>query len=285
MNRRVQSSVAALCGIVTSVLTAVLLVMIELRWGHALYSFTFWFVLPAGAIGSGMVAASGYWLGARLLNYRPGRSLLALILTTSATMFFFIQWLDYSYMTVEGQALKDVISFGDFLVYTIAHTSLRFGMRGHVTGTGVDIGAGGYLFAVVQILGFLIGGFAIYAYLTSMTYCNDCRLYLNSKGIQTRYFRSAEEMQEATEKILTEMRLGRLQHSVLVHAALGTNESGSATFSSVVEVKSCKGCDKHWTKFTPNRKAGNDWKEISELSFSAFCMEPVELHRTISGTK
>ncbi len=200
-------------------------------------------------------------------------------------MFFFIQWLDYSFMTVEGHTLKEVISFGDFLAYTIAHTSLRFGMRGHFTGTGVEIGAAGYLFAVVQVVGFLIGGFAIYAYLTSMTYCEDCRLYLNSKGIQTRYFRSAEEMQDATKNVLTEMKLGRLQHSVLVHATLGTNEGSSATFSSIVEVKRCKGCDKHWTKFTANRKAGNDWKEINELGFSAFCMEPVELHRTISATK
>src|ERR1700733_274412 len=173
MNRRVQSSVAALCGLVTSVLTAALLVMIELRWGHALYSFTFWFVIPAGAIGSGMVAASGYWLGARLLNYRPGRSLLAFILTTSAAMFFFIQWLYYLFITFEGQASKDAISFGDFLAYTISHTSLSFGMHGHFTGTGVEIGAGGYLFAVVRVLGFLIGGFAVYAYLTSMTYCAD----------------------------------------------------------------------------------------------------------------
>ena len=262
-----------------------LLVMIELRWGHALYSFTLWFVIPVGAICSGMIAASGYLLGARLVNHRPGRGLLALILASSAAMFFFIQWLDYSLMTVGGQALKDSISFGDFLTYTIAHTSLRFGMSGHLTGTGVEIGAAGYLFALVQIAGFLIGGFAIYAYLTSMTYCDDCRLYLNSKGIQTRYFRSAEEMQEATNNVLTEMRLGRLQHSVLVHATLGTNERASASFSSAVEVKLCKGCDKHWTKFTANRKAGNDWKEINELGFSAFCMEPVELYRTISAPK
>jgi hypothetical protein len=259
--------------------------MIELRWGHALYSFTFWFVIPAGAICSGMVSATGYLLGAQLLNYRPGLGLLGVILVTSVGMFFLIQGLDYSFMTIEGHALQDAISFGDFLAYTLAHTSLRFGMRGHFTGTGVEIGAGGYLFAVVQIIGFLIGGFAVYAYLTSMTYCKDCRLYLSSKGLQTRYFLSAEEMQEASKNILTEMKLGRLQHSVLVHAALGTNENASATFSSIVEVKSCKGCDKHWAKFTANRKTGNDWKEISELSFSSFCKEPIELHRTISAKK
>lgn len=285
MNRTAQSSIAAFCGIITSILAAALLTMIELRWNDALYSFTVWFVIPIGALGAGMVAASGYLIGARLMNYRPGRGLLGVILASSAGMFFLIQWFDYLFLTVDGRAIQEVVSFTDFLTYTIAHTSLQLGVRGHFTGSGVEIGSGGYLFAAVQVVGFLLGGFLIYVYLTSMTYCEDCKLYLSSKGVQTRYFVSPEAMQSSTEDVLAEIQSWRLQHSVLVHAATGANESKNAVFSSNMEVKRCKGCDKHWVKFTAKRKAGNDWKEITELSHSAFSMEPVELHRTISAGK
>lgn len=285
MNRTAQSSIAAVCGIVTSILTAALLAFIELRWGHALYSFTAWFVIPIGALGAGMVAAVGYLIGARLANYRPSASLLSVILTTSASMFFLIQWMEYSFMAVNGHPIQDSISFREFLSYTVAHTSLRFGMRGHFTGPGIDIGTAGYLFAAVQTIGFLVGGLAIYGFLTSMTYCDDCGLYLYTKGTQARYFGSAEEMKTATVNIQSEMHLRRLQHSVLVHAASGASDSKDAVFSSLIEIKSCKGCGKHWTKFTANRKSGNDWKEISELSLSAFSVEPVELQETIMGAK
>ena len=285
MNRSAKASITTLCGIGSSVLTAALLSFVELHWGHALYSFTAWFVIPIGAVGAGMVAAAGYLIGARLAHHRPSVKLLGLIVTTSAAMFFLIQWMDYTFMSVDGQPIQNGLSFGDFLGYTVAHTSLRFGMRGHFTGPGVEIGTAGYLFAGVQVIGFVIGGLAIYGFISAMTYCDECGLYLNSKGTQTRYFSTAEEMKAATANIQDEMHSRRLQHSVLIHGATGASDSKGAIFSSAMEIKSCNGCGKHWTKFTANRKAGNDWKEISELSLSAFSIEPVELHKTISGSK
>jgi hypothetical protein len=200
-------------------------------------------------------------------------------------MFFLIQWIEYSLMTVDGHSIQDAISFREFLSYTVAHTSLRFGMRGHFAGSGIDIGAAGYLFAGVQVVGFLIGGLAIYGILTSMAYCDVCGLYLNTKGTQTRYFGSADEMKAATANIQGEMHSRRLQHSILIHGTSGAVDSNGATFSSLMEIRSCKGCGKHWTKFTANRKTENDWKVIPELSLSAFSAEPVELHKAISGLK
>jgi hypothetical protein len=62
-------------------------------------------VIPAGAIGTGMLAACGYLAGARLLNCRPGRDLLSVILASSAGMFFLIQWFDYLFMNVDGRSI------------------------------------------------------------------------------------------------------------------------------------------------------------------------------------
>src|SRR5208282_4354536 len=115
MNRLTKNLVVALFGAVTSIITAVILVFVELRFGWALYGFTFWFVIPAGAVCAGGIAASGYYFGARLLNFRPTRNLLLFIVAISAGTFFFIYWLEYALLTVDGQSLSSAVSFGQFL--------------------------------------------------------------------------------------------------------------------------------------------------------------------------
>ena len=283
MNKSVQHPLVILSGLVTSFLTACLLSWIEVRWGHALYSFTFWFVIPIGAICVGMMAATGFMIAARVLNVRPARSTLAVIIVSSMTMFVAIQWLDYTWMTVDGQAISSAISFQDFLSFTISHTSMQVGVRGHFSDTGIQLGGGGYLFVAVQIVGFLIGGVSIYLILTGMTYCERCSKYFSAKGSQLRYYRTAEDLQEATSAVLSEMQTGRVQHSVLIHASGGSESSKDAFFSSDLELKECKGCGRHWTKFQGKKKAGNEWKEISGLSLAIYSEEPIELHRTLTS--
>ena len=283
MSRRARLLITAICGIGTTILAGAFLSFIELRWGHALYSFTVWFVIPIGALGAGMIAAVGYLIGARVANYRPSASFIGVIVATSAAMFFLIQRMDYSFMAVDGNPIQEAVTFREFLAYTVVHMSLRIGVRSQLTGPGIEVGTAGYLFAGVQIIGFVLGGLAIYGLISSMTYCDDCGLYLNSKGLQIRYFRSPEEMTAATSTIQSEMRSRRLQHSVLIHGTSGTSTSTGALFSSRMALKSCKGCGKHWTEFTAHRRDKNDWKEITDLSLSAFSAEPVELHKTISG--
>ena len=46
-------------GIVTSGLTALILALVESKFGLALYSFMWWFVIPVGALLSGFAAAKG----------------------------------------------------------------------------------------------------------------------------------------------------------------------------------------------------------------------------------
>jgi hypothetical protein len=52
---------AAVFGIATSFITGIILGLIEVHSGYALYSWVFWVVIPVGAILSGFGAASGYY--------------------------------------------------------------------------------------------------------------------------------------------------------------------------------------------------------------------------------
>lgn len=97
MTRTVQDLLVTAFGLATSVAIAVLLVLIEIRWELAIYTFTFWFIIPVGAIGAGLVAAGGYYLGARLFNHRPTSILLFNMLGISVGTFFLIHFLTYSF--------------------------------------------------------------------------------------------------------------------------------------------------------------------------------------------
>ncbi len=58
-------------GFATTLLTAVILSIVEIRFDLALYSYMFWFIVPVGAMISGFAAASGYYAGARLFHQKP----------------------------------------------------------------------------------------------------------------------------------------------------------------------------------------------------------------------
>ena len=283
MNRLIQNLVITLFGAVTSMITAAILVFVELRFGWVLYSITFWFVIPAGAIGAGLIAASGYYYGARLLNFRPTRNFLWVIVAISAGTFFFIYWLKYVLITVDGNPIRDAVSFSQYLNYSLAHTAMRFSLRGRTIRNAVDIGFGGYLYATLQIIGFAIGGMVVCGHLISLSYCDDCKLYLSKKGDQKRYFENPEEMQDSVAGFMAKVKDNQLQQAIQVHAETGSTAiNKTSMFSSTIEIKRCKGCEKHWLNFSAQRKVENRWKDIKDLGYSAFCMDRVDVMKNLS---
>ena len=69
MKQIMKGLIVTLFGVATTILTAGLLVYIKLKLGFSLYNFTFWFVIPIGAIFSGFLAAIGYPVGLRLTHH------------------------------------------------------------------------------------------------------------------------------------------------------------------------------------------------------------------------
>src|SRR4051812_24794644 len=94
-SRTFQDFLVTGCGILTSILTALILALIE-RWGLAVYSFTVWFVIPVGAMLAGLAAASGYYVGARYFHHRPTRLLLFNVMSVAVSTYFLINFLNYS---------------------------------------------------------------------------------------------------------------------------------------------------------------------------------------------
>ena len=58
-------------GVGSTLIVAGVLGFIEVKFGWALYSFMFFFIIPVGAGFAGFAAASGYYLGAKLTHQKP----------------------------------------------------------------------------------------------------------------------------------------------------------------------------------------------------------------------
>jgi hypothetical protein len=269
-------------GLVASVITAFVLWIIEQKVGLALYTWMIWFVIPAGALISGFAGASGYYFGAWLLGHRPKRLLLLNIVIASLFTFFCIHYLSYMTLQVDGKEVSDYIPFTQYLDIAIRSTSMEFRFRGAVKmGETGALGSAGYAIAVLQVLGFAVGGFCVYAFLVAKPYCDKCSRYLSAKGRQVRYARNAEDLKEATEQLLQRMAEGEVPSAVEQHR----NAPGFGTtfvpqdcyLCSVVEVQRCKKCEAHWVKFVVQKKSGDDWKDIRELTYTTFTNQVVKV--------
>lgn len=168
----------------------------------------------------------------------------------------------------------------------MSHTAVQFNIRAHPIGEAVEIGSWGYLYAALQMLGFAVGGVAVYFHLKSLPYCDSCSKYLAKKGIQTRYTASSETLTNAVKNIVHYLSESRFQDAIAIHA----NTAGSDIYQkelvlrSQIQIKRCKSCNQHWLRFTVSKRARDDWKDIDELGCQSFCSEPIDVESVLTQT-
>jgi len=279
LNQVMQDFIVSSFGAVTSVATAVILALLEQKWGIALYSFTFWFIIPAGAIGCGIVAASGYYFGARLFNHRPTGVLLLNVVAISVSTFFLVHYLSYYFMTVDGRVIRDYMEFSDFLATTLSHQSIQFG---YATGPAIEIGPLGYLYALLEIGGFAVGGVAVYRYLKGLAYCDRCSKYFAKKETQARYWADADKLAEAVSQMRQCAIENQPQAAIDAHAAsAGAEKYTKEMFLlSQIAIHHCKDCGKHRMSVEVSRRVNNNWKAVPEVGFHTFTDEPISAARS-----
>src|SRR4030042_3553315 len=126
----IQDLLVSFFGGLASLITALILVFIELEFETAIYSWMAWFVIPIGAFVAGFVPASGYYFGSKLFNHKPSRKILLNMVLVSIGTFFLIHYLIYMGATIEGRPVSDFVPFLTFLDFSIRSTSLQFSIVG-----------------------------------------------------------------------------------------------------------------------------------------------------------
>jgi len=186
MHTTLRSLAVAACGLITSVATAVLTVYLSRALGIDLFTWGVWVVIPVGAIGIGFAAASGYYFASLWLHQRPTWLLLLQMVVVAGCTQLLIYYLGYLTLDLgNGQHAPDVVSFQRYLDVTLTTEHLRIGRA--MTDTG-EVGSFGYWLAIIQFIGFLLGGLILWAILRNRPSCRACDTYLRKLTSRTKTF-------------------------------------------------------------------------------------------------
>ncbi|MBE7439143.1 MAG: hypothetical protein HS115_11850 [Spirochaetales bacterium] len=243
-------------GLLTSIFVATFLAISEIQSEFSIYSLSLWVLFPVGAILSGLAAALGYYISARFVHLLPNRLFLFVIVLNSAAIFLFINALQYL-----SYDFPPEIGFFEFLHTKIMGTSVRL-IRG---GIGGEVGAFGYIISLTEIIGFSLGGFAVYVSLVNKPYCRKCQKYIHQKGHQEHYFESAEERKLASDKITKLLSQGSLPLAISEHANMGRQlPLAKDQYSAKFELQACPQCSDHYFAFSQSNRLGSKWVSDAE---------------------
>jgi len=264
--KSLENIIISACGAATSLLTALLLFGIERLFGFSFYTWILWFVIPVGALLTGLVASTGYYCGARLFNHRPSRGLLLNILLVAVGCFFLIHYLGYYSLNVDGPPLRTRVAFGSYLKVVLEHTSLSLRVHASVIGSTGELGTWGYAYALLQILGFAVGGFCVYILLLEHPFCAHCERYLKRVGKVQRFCESNDLLNNYIEQVRPLLEGGRLTEALAKHDGFGeADESRTKQLRAELSNWQCPRCPQNVWRLAFSKRLGSSWMEMPKL--------------------
>jgi hypothetical protein len=256
-NIKKQLIVAAM-GLGSAFLTGSILGTFESSTGIALYSFMFFFIIPVGAFCAGAMAASGYYFGAINFHQKPAGGVAINMIVIAIGAYFLAHYIPYNTIVIDGIQLKDKISFFQYLDIAMRHTTLS--VKGHNTG---ELGSFGYIFALIQLIGFSIGGLCVFAFLLEIPFCQKCSEYLRKVKTQDRYTSEGELLSENVEIFAKSLDEKKYRQAIKIHAdRMGAAESKGHNLRTRITIGKCNTCEINHLKFKISHLDGGDWKDI-----------------------
>lgn len=263
-------------GAVTTLIAAIVLHVVERQFEFSLYTWYFLFIIPVGAIASGFAAATGYWVGAKLVNQRPTPRLLISIVLLSVSAFFLIHFLSYASLEVDGAPLSSSVSFGSYLQAVHSHTSMTFRFRTAKVGSTGELGSWGYLFGLLEVVGFAIGGTIIYGAIKALPFCGQCERYLKRSSREQRFSADPEQVTAFHANASSLLASGRVSDAASAHAAFGDPKADKkSVVLTELSIWRCTNCTHRLVRLATSKRSGNEWQEIPDLRLETETDAPI----------
>jgi hypothetical protein len=259
-------------GFITSWATARGLVYLEQEHEISIYGWLYMFVIPIGAILSGFVAATGYWIGARLVHHRPSKSILWNMVLVSVLTFFMIHEQGHELAVKRGYQ-KGITSYIQEVTESISYSSRRSSDRS----PGTPLGKLGYGVVALEILGFSFGAFGVFGVLRSRQYCEGCNKYFAKKGQRVRYLESGQELETTVQAFHEAVAAGQLQEAVNQFCQDKKTKISSKKLMCTLHLYWCKECGTHQILFAASQLNGNQWAAIPELGLNLNTSQSLEI--------
>jgi len=212
--------------VITCLLAAAANVAITRLIDLNLFTFKLWFVIPVGAIGMGILAASGAIIAARTLHIVPTVTDAVLMVVIAAATMVLIYYGDYATLTLDdGRKVADIVSFGTYVDLMLTKTHMRIGTTRVDTG---EVGVFGYALGAIEFAGFLLGGAAAFGIIKGLPRCAECGSY--QRKLKTK--KSKEMTFDEAGKVIDTFRSGDL--NAVQHAVAWTPPEGSVLICPTV---------------------------------------------------
>jgi hypothetical protein len=252
----------AACGLVTSVLTALAIVVVSRMTGFDLFTFSIWVVVPVGAILIGFAAASGYYFGSLYFHKRAGLSLLLQMVVIAGLTQLLIYYMAYStFVLDDGRRVSDFILFGQYLDITLTSAHFRIGRA--MTDTG-EVGSFGYWLAAFQFVGFLVGGLSVYAFLWSKPVCQTCNMYLRPLSKCEKSFPDADSASPYYD-VLFQHPVDGPEFAALIRSD-AKSEAKKGALSVTTILHGCPKCKSQLIEEKVQVNNGTEWKDVNDLN-------------------
>jgi hypothetical protein len=137
------------------------------------------YVLPIGAIIVGAVASSGYGLASWISGVKISRALLWIVLALQLGAYFAAQYIEFRNLHLVHRIDGSPVGFFEY--YDLVARS--FAWKQDNGTAGQPLGAWGYLFCGLEVVGFVAGGLIVPALLRKAPYCADCQRYMKTRRL------------------------------------------------------------------------------------------------------
>lgn len=253
----------ALAGLMTSILTAIIVTVFHSYTGFNLFQFSLWFVVPVGAALCGFAAASGYYLAARYLHMKPSRYLLAQMVVIAAMTQISIYYLEYFYLAIDGIRVKDVIGFSGYLDLILTKSHMKVGRAAHIDAG--EVGSFGYWLAVFDFIGFLAGAVFVYFSLKSLPSCEKCSKYFGKVGVKKDSFSDFDEFASYFDGVYANP-VDSPEFATHVGTEYSAGKAQQGTVNLETKILQCPSCEDQLVSERAQVFNGKEWKEISEFN-------------------
>jgi hypothetical protein len=255
------------CGLCTSLLLGTILAAVEIFTGWALYSFTFWFVIPAGAVATGIGAAGGMFYSARWVHYFPRFLFFVSSIAIAVGTLAYIHFIVWNGTVIDGTPLHEIIGYTDYLNWVSHHSNI---VTKYNATKPVDLGeTASFVYFAIQTLGFMFGGLCLFAFLYDQPYCHESGTYKRLSGVVELYERNPLSLENQVKVIKSLLEQGRHSEAISRHpfrqslAKRGHSEGARSVITFYKSKKSPTTTLRHRVFVCTGK---DDWKQLDEFS-------------------
>jgi hypothetical protein len=236
-------------------------------------------VIPVGAIVAGAAAGSGYFLISRILSIRVSKKMILSVFIVSLVVYAIANYVTFFADT--GETAPGL--FFRYLQEIAENSSMTIGRNSR--NTIENLGVVGYVFMVIEFIGFAVGSTGPLLLLSDRAYCKNCQQYLRLKntyhhmpelekgdvslGVTPEEKRSLiatnnEILKKEFDKLKPLLQGKSLADNEKTLASLPQAKQPRSFFYLTYAVTACPKCDKHQIAATLNAMGIQDYSTTAE---------------------